>query len=264
MKLTATQIQDNYNKFIDRINKIFKTRSEQIIAMYDDLGERVLFAPASSFAHFHNAFPGGYIDHILRVMDMSMILHKQWQGVGLKSDNYTLEELMFAAMHHDLGKLGMPIPGGDGYVLNKSEWHRKNQGKEFEVNENIPHALIQDRSIFLLQHYGIKMSWNEYLAIRIHDGVYDDANKNYYLTFNVNSKLRNNMPLILHHADMMAARFEFERWALENNTFNMENIEMNDFSKKISSVDLESKIKSKKDKLNETMATTFNDIFKED
>ena len=50
-------------------------------------------------------------------------------------------------MHHDLGKLGMPIPGGDGYVLNKSEWHRKNQGKEFEVNEILAIVLT---SIFFI------------------------------------------------------------------------------------------------------------------
>lgn len=261
-KLSANQIHDNYKKLLDRIDKIFKTRSVEIKNMYEDLGDRVVFAPASSFAHFHNAMPGGYIDHILRVMDMSMLLHKQWQTAGLKSDNYTLEELMFAAMHHDLGKLGMPIPGGDGYVLNKSEWHRKNQGKEFEVNENIPHALIQDRSIFLLQHYGIKMSWNEYLAIRIHDGVYDDANKNYYVNFNVTSKLRNNMPVILHHADMMAARFEFERWAIETNSFNMDMVELSDHSKKITPVDFDSKIKNKKEELNSEMISTFNDVFK--
>lgn len=225
MKLTAEKIHENYQTFLNRIDKCFKSRSTQIKAMYEDLGDRVIFAPGSSFAHFHNAFPGGYVDHILRVMDFAIMTHKMWETAGLKSDNYSLEELMFAAMHHDLGKLGMPIEGGDGYVQNKSEWHRKNQGKEFETNENIPHALIQDRSIYLVQHYGIKMSWNEYLGIRIHDGVYDKANESYYLTFNVNNKLRNNLPLILHHADMMAARFEFERWALTNRTFNMNSIE---------------------------------------
>jgi len=263
MKLTANQVHDNYQKFLDRIDRIFKTRSSKIRAMYDDLGERVVFAPASSYSHFHNAMPGGYIDHILRVMDMSMVLHKQWQAVGLKSDNYTLEELMFAAMHHDLGKLGMPIPGGDGYVLNKSEWHRKNQGKEFEINENIPHALIQDRSIFLLQHYGITMSWSEYLGIRIHDGVYDKANESYYLAFNVNSKLRNNLPVILHHADMMAARFEFERWATDSNSFNMDPIELSDFSSKVTSVDIDSKIKNKKEDMHKDILDTFSKAFNE-
>lgn len=262
MKLTAEQIHSNYEKFINRIDKIFKPdRSESLKKMYSDLEERLTFSPASSFAHFHNAFPGGYVDHILRVMDFSLLLHEQWKTAGLKSDNYTKEELLFAAMHHDLGKLGMPGVGGDGYVLNKSEWHRKNQGKEFEVNENLPHALIQDRSIFLLQYYGIKMSWNEFLTIRIHDGVYDDANKQYYISFNLNSKLRNNMPVIVHHADMMASRFEFERWAIQNNAFNMDSVESSNFSKGNQKVDAESKIISKKESISNEVFNTFAQTF---
>jgi len=260
MKLSAELIQSNYTKFLTRIDQCFKTRSTEIKAMYEDLGERVIFAPASSFAHFHNAITGGYVDHILRVMDMCMLLHKQWESAGLKSDNYTLEELMFAAMHHDLGKLGMPIPGGDGYVMNKSEWHRKNQGKEFEINENIPYALIQDRSIFLLQHYGIKMSWNEYLGIRIHDGVYDKANESYYASFSLNNKLRNNLPIILHHADMMAARLEFEKWAIETKSFNMDS--MPELKEKTYSITDQAKKVSKKENANSIVVNSFNDIFK--
>ncbi len=253
--LTPEKIEENYNKFLARIDQVFKTRATEIKAMYEDLGERVIFSPASSFAHFHNAFPGGYIDHILRVMDMCAVLHKQWQGVGLVSDNYTLEELMFAAMHHDLGKLGMPIEGGDGYVMNKSEWHRKNQGKEFEINADIPFALIQDRSIFLLQHYSIKMSWNEYLGIRIHDGIYDKANESYYASFNLNNKLRNNLPIILHHADMMAARYEFERWAITSKSFNMDM--MPDLKEKTLTVTNSSKKDKMKNQANSVIIGSF-------
>lgn len=260
MNLTAAQISENYEKFISRIDKIFKTRAPLIKKMYEDLGERVIFAPGSSFAHFHNAFPGGYVDHILRVMDYSILVHKQWESGGLKNDNYTLEELMFAAMHHDLGKLGMPIPGGEHYIMCQSEWHRKNQGKEFETNPHLPNATFQDRSLFLLQHYGITCSWNEWLAIRIHDGVYDEANKQYYLTFNVSGKLRTNMPIILHHADMMASRFEFERWAIETKSFNMDPIETSNFKFNTPSISSE-KTTTSKGQLAEKLANEMKGIF---
>lgn len=224
MKLSPETIHSNFEKFKTRIDKIFKTRSKEIHEMYSHLGEeRLIFAPASSFSHFHNAFPGGYIDHVLRVMDYSMMLHKTWETAGLESSNYELEELLFAAMHHDLGKLGMPGDSGELYQVNDSEWHRKNQGKEFKKNEHIPHSTIQDRSIFLLQSYGIKMSWNEFLGIRVHDGMYDEVNKPFLFAFSLDGKLRNNLPIILHHADMMAARFEFERWAKQTGTFNLDN-----------------------------------------
>jgi hypothetical protein len=56
------------------------------------------------------------------------------------------------------------------------------------------------------------MSWVEYQAIKIHDGMYDDANKPYFVSRSPQSKLKTNLPIILHHADHMASVIEFERW----------------------------------------------------
>jgi hypothetical protein len=42
--------------------------------------------------------------------------------------------------------------------------------------------------------------------------MYDDANKAYFVSRSADSKLRTNLPLILHHADHMAARIEYEMW----------------------------------------------------
>ena len=71
---------------------------------------------------------------------------------------------------------------------------------------------VPDRSLFLLQARGIKISFNEYLGIKLHDGLYEDANKPYYISHAKESKLRTNLPIVLHHADHMAARIEFEMW----------------------------------------------------
>jgi hypothetical protein len=56
----------------------FPTRKDALNKMYDDLEERMVFMPASSMEHFHNAFAGGYVDHILRVMDCALTLHNTW------------------------------------------------------------------------------------------------------------------------------------------------------------------------------------------
>ena len=61
------------------------------------------------------------------------------------------------------------------------------------------------------------MSWNEYQAIRIHDGIYDDANKPYFIARSAQAKLKTNLPLLLHHADHMASQIEYERWRLYKN-----------------------------------------------
>jgi len=48
------------------------------------------------------------------------------------------------------------------------------------------------------------------LAIQTHDGLYDQANEKYLKTFMPETKPRTSLPFILHQADMMAARIEFE------------------------------------------------------
>jgi len=48
------------------------------------------------------------------------------------------------------------------------------------------------------------------IAIQTHDGLYDSANEKYLKSFMPETKPRTSLPFILHQADMMAARIEFE------------------------------------------------------
>ena len=210
--LEAEKIKQNWERYRDLVNELFPTRKDALNKMYDDFEERMVFMPASSMEHFHNAFAGGYVDHVLRVMDCALTLHNTWTVSGADMSGYTEEELMFAAMHHDLGKVGFPGDGNEVYQIETSDWHRKNQGKLYKTNPNIPFAMVPDLSIWLLQEFNVKMSWVEYQAIKIHDGMYDDANKPYFVSRSPQSKLKTNLPIILHHADHMASVIEFERW----------------------------------------------------
>jgi len=210
--LEANQIKENWENFREEIDLQFPTRAKQINKMYDDFEERIAMMPASSIAHYHNAFAGGYIDHVLRVMNCTHELYNLWKKCGADMSGYTLEELMFAAMHHDLGKIGFPGDGNEVYQVETSDWHRKNMGRMYKHNENIPFSMVPDLSIWLLQKYDISMSWNEYQAIKIHDGMYDDSNKPYFVARSAQAKLKTNMAVILHHGDHMAAQIEYEQW----------------------------------------------------
>ncbi len=210
--LEANQIKENWENFREEIDLQFPTRAKQIHKMYDDFEDRIAMMPASSIAHFHNAFAGGYIDHVLRVMNCTHELYSLWKKLGSDISGYTLEELMFAAMHHDLGKVGFPGDGNEVYQIETSDWHRKNMGRMYKHNENIPFSMVPDLSVWLLQKYEIPMSWNEYQSIKIHDGMYDDSNKPYFVARSAQAKLKTNMAIILHHGDHMAAQIEYERW----------------------------------------------------
>lgn len=211
---TAQEILTLHERFRTKVNTLFPSRVRELTQMYNELDDDDrLLSPASSIEHFHNAFPGGYMDHVLRVVDYSEREYHRWKEDGLLTDNFDLEELLFAAFHHDLGKLGLPGKGNVLFVPNTSDWHVKNQGKIYVTNPALPHAVDADTSLFLLQHYGIKMTWQEQYAIRVHGGPYDKINEPYNFTFWADNKPKTNIGTILHYADLKATRFEFERWA---------------------------------------------------
>jgi hypothetical protein len=81
----------------------------------------------------------------------------------------------------------------------------------YKPNAELPFIPIQDASLFILQSAGIEMSFNEFVAIKIHDGPYDDGNKAYLFSSQNESKLRTSLPYILHQADILAARVEWEK-----------------------------------------------------
>ena len=49
------------------------------------------------------------------------------------------------------------------------------------------------------------------IAIQTHDGLYDPANEKYLKGWMPEQKPRTALPFILHQADMMSARIEFEK-----------------------------------------------------
>ena len=81
---------------------------------------------------YHNAHVGGYVEHVLHVVDCALKITNLWASEGA-TINFTTEEVIFAALHHDLGKVG--DMENDYYVPNPSEWHRINQGKIYEFNK---------------------------------------------------------------------------------------------------------------------------------
>lgn len=191
-------------------------RKNKLIEMYTHLQDRMVVMPASSFEHFHNCFPGGYVDHVLRVIDCAQATWDLWKRMGSDCSGYTREELIFVALNHDLGKVGTKEE--DQYIPNPSDWHRKNQGKIYNNNPNISFMSIPDRGLYLLQDFGIKYSINESMGIKLHDGLYDDSNVPYFKASRVESRLRNNLPIVMHHADHMASQIEYEMWSSKQNT----------------------------------------------
>lgn len=218
---TEVELSENYEKFIKFINQVFKSnpeRLDKLLHMYspDELGEELMFAPASGKAHFHNAYIGGYLDHVLNVCKNAFRIKAIFADSGGNVD-FTDEEMFFAALHHDLGKLG------DGkqpyYIPEDSDWHRKNQGSVFKQNPELHWMDVTDRALWLLNQYGIKYTEKEMLGIKLADGLYNEATKKYYINYNDGGFLKTELPYIIHWADHMSCRIElglYHSWLKEN------------------------------------------------
>ena len=206
-QLNEKQIQQNWTDLRTIINNTFEgERLEKLNKMYDYFEDRMVMAPASGRAHFHNAM---VVEHILHVVSNAQEIRDVWEKNGA-TINFTNEELVFAALHHDLGKVGNLEH--DYYVPQESDWHRKNRGEIFTHNSELQYMTVTDRSCWILQHFQIPMTEWEFIGLRLTDGLYEEGNSKYYMGYNPDFGLRSNIAYILHQADMMATHIEGNQW----------------------------------------------------
>jgi hypothetical protein len=210
MQLTAEQIHQNWLDFMGFINDhISEPRKTALEAFYKKYEDRIVLMPAAHKKEYHNAFPGGYVEHVNRVVTCALHLHKFWGDMGADLDTFTKEELVFSALNHDLGKMGDEEQ--EAYIPQTDNWRKEKLGEDYMFNTKVPFASVPDRGLFMLQSHGIPYTFNEMVAIQTHDGLYDEANKKYLMTYMPEQKPRTCLPYIIHQADLMAARIEFER-----------------------------------------------------
>jgi hypothetical protein len=188
-KLSEEDILKNnelVDKLVDKIALVDNSRGSMLRYVLSDLKLEYLLAPASSREDHHCCFPGGLVQHSLNVTSNLYKITK-----AMAPGRWQEAELIFLGLVHDLGKCG------DGenlyYVPNPSDWHR-NKGMLYEVNKKCAYMPIQERSLYLLQKYGITLSAEEYLAIRLHDGAYLEENKPYM-------QKEPDLAILIHWAD---------------------------------------------------------------
>ena len=133
------------------------------------LGESFITAPASTMKSLHNAFPGGLLDHIITTtkyaVDINLSLPEE-----LRVDNDSLIKVCFL---HQIGKTFL-------YKMCESEWHRTNQGKMYEFNDELTSMKVGERSAYYALKYGVELSEDEYQAIINYDKPDDDKQSKWH------------------------------------------------------------------------------------
>ena len=133
------------------------------------LGESFITAPASTMKSLHNAFPGGLLDHIITTtkyaVDINLSLPEE-----LRVENDSLIKVCFL---HQIGKTFL-------YKMCESEWHRTNQGKMYEFNDELTSMKVGERSAYYALKYGVELSEEEYQAIINYDKTDDDKQSKWH------------------------------------------------------------------------------------
>jgi hypothetical protein len=208
--LEAEQIQKNYEKHLKIIETyLSEERVTQVKGMLNHMEEVYIMAPASGKTWYHNAFAGGYVDHVNRVVQYAIEQSRLYEKMGGTLD-YTDEQLVFSALFHDLGKIG----DGDApnYIPQTDKWRQDKLSEMYTYNPDLQFMLIPDRSLFILQKFGIKVDQKEFLGIRCHDGVFDKANEAYFFSNVESSRQKTALVSVLHSADFLASKVEYDMW----------------------------------------------------
>jgi hypothetical protein len=205
-------LSEKYNSFIDTIDKYFSgDRRNKLKKLYSEqnYGQELVLAPASGKLNFHNCYVGGYIDHINNVINNSLKSMKFYEFAGGTID-FTEEEVVFAAMHHDLGKLG--DENGPYYIHQESRWHQENKHEYYIHNPKLQWMKPPDRALYILNKFEISMTMNEMLAIKLADGLYDDCNEFYLKVYDPNKALKTSLPYVIHMGDFISCQTERDRF----------------------------------------------------
>ena len=119
-------------------------------------------------------------------------------GVYDLGNKISRESMILSSLFHDWGKVGGL--DGDYYLEQQSDWHRE-RGMLYTHNRDIQYMTTAQRGLYLMQHFGIHLTSDEYLAILLNDGMYPDDNKIYAMK-------EPTLAVLVHHADRMACQFE--------------------------------------------------------
>lgn len=205
MKLTAAELQENLSVLLKVIDtKVSGEKKDKLLELHDDWGDRIAVAPASMKTNYHNAFVGGYVLHVLNVVKAVGLVADTWKKMGTQLD-FTQEEMYVSAICHDLGKIGTEEE--DYYLPCEEQWMLK-KGQVYVMNPRLQYMKVAERSLMNLQRRGIKITEKEYLSIKLHDGLYEDSNKAYLISYSEEYALKTYLPHILHQADMIASKSE--------------------------------------------------------
>ena len=162
------KVKSNWETYENLCKKAAKHGIGDLI---EALGERMVMTPSASRNGQPGAYAGGMIEHALAVTACMRTINKS-HGLSVP-----VSSILKVGLLHDLGKVGGLKE--DLFVEQDSEWHREKLGQMYKYNENLEKMSTSHRSLFLLQHFGVGLTQDEWVAIQLAQGSHFEENRFY-------------------------------------------------------------------------------------
>jgi hypothetical protein len=168
--MSTDNLENNYNIF-RKLTQKCGSRSDALLKLVDDLGERLAICPGHDRREKTTAKPGGLIEHSLNVVKTMRALE------GAATFGVDPESMLIVGLFHDIGRVGDMTT--DYYLPQTSDWHRDKAGILYVYNPELPKMPHSHRSLSLLQAAGVSLTPDEWIAIATAQGPSLDENKFY-------------------------------------------------------------------------------------
>lgn len=190
--ITEEKINSNYILWIERLKK-YNCYSEDMI---NEIGDKIKLASFSLTTTTGSAYYGSMIDTVLNHL-CTVAYHINEDAFGLNAKQkykhpylkVDSDSLMRVLLLQHVSKSEIFVPQSEQWKISK--------GYPFDFNNKLPSSLkTGERSLYLCQKYGIKLSEEEFEAMRIIDKEEDFKNNSYANPLSTIVKISNQLVAI--------------------------------------------------------------------
>ncbi|MAE82923.1 MAG: hypothetical protein CMB80_09325 [Flammeovirgaceae bacterium] len=139
--------------------------------LLDNLGQRLVPCPASPRTEQIGCYPGGLIEHALEV---TAVMRTLADAYGF---SVPIASILRVGLLHEIGKVGDTEL--DYFTDQDSDWHREKLGQLYKYNEDLSKMSVSHRTLYLLQHFRVQLSKDEWVAIQLAGGSHFEENRFY-------------------------------------------------------------------------------------
>mgnify|MGYP003115863716 CR=1 FL=1 len=175
-------IEETWNTFTKLCGHISDQGLNDLI---EELGERIILCPASTKEDQYSAYPGGLVEHALEVTAVMRTLN---DALGF---NLPIASVLKVGLLHEIGKVGdLKV---SQFIDQDSDWHREKLGQVYKYNEDLQRMSVSHQTLYLLQHFGVNLTKDEWISIQLSQGSHFEENR-FYVGH------ENSLSLLLQHA----------------------------------------------------------------